>query len=115
MTPSMRISPLAHVVQSWSAAVWLSQISARVPATLEARSASRKRPDPVPRRRAVLAASGLPQVILNTAAPCAGTLAEIWPEGLDVPPVHRSVRANDPPMRLTCAAAAVMVVGLLPC
>ena len=33
---------------------------------------------------------------LNTATPCAGTLAEYLPEVLDVPPVHRSVRRERP-------------------
>ncbi len=102
------------MVHSWLAAVWQSQISVVAPAAVEARSTSRQRPEAVPRRRAVVAASGLPPVILNTATPCAGTLAEIWPEVLEVAPVHRSVRVNEPPDRPTWAAVAVTVAVLLP-
>ncbi|CAM5281308.1 hypothetical protein SCANM63S_07268 [Streptomyces canarius] len=57
----------------------------------------------------MVAARGLPPVTRNTATPWAGTLAEICPDVLDVPPVHRSVRVNGPPDRPTCAAVVVTV------
>lgn len=89
------------MVHSWLAAVWQSQMSAVAPAAVEALSTSTQRPEALPRRREVVAASGLPPLTRNTATPCAGTLAEICPDVLDVPPDHRSVRVNGPPERPT--------------
>lgn len=85
------------MVHAWLAAVWQSHSRTVAPAAVEPLSTSTQRPEPLPRSREVAAASGVPPDTRYTATPCAGTLAAIAPDVLDVPPVHRSVRVKEPP------------------
>src|SRR3569833_274282 len=114
LSPNTRTSPVSHVVHSWFAAVWQSQISVPAPAAVEALSTSRQRPEPAPRSREVVAASGAPPDTRYAATPCAGTLAELAPPVVEVAPVHTSVRVNDVPESPLCAAVVLTVVVALP-